>query len=48
MKIVKTISEVRAAVKAWRAEGLSVWISSHNGLSSRRTQELDRQSGKGK
>ena len=38
MKIVKTISEVRAAVKAWRAEGLS----------SRRTQELDRQSGKGK
>lgn len=48
MKIVKTISEVRAAVKAWRAEGLSVGLDSHNGLSSRRTQELDRQSGKGK
>ena len=26
MKIVKTISEVRAAVKAWRAEGLSVGL----------------------
>ena len=42
MKIVKTSSEGMESRGAFR------WISSHNGLSSRRTQELDRQSGKGK
>jgi len=44
MKIVKTISEVRAAVKA----GPFRRLGAYHGLSSRRTQELDRQSGKGK
>ena len=50
MKIVKTISEVRAAVKAWRAEGLSVGLvptmgflhEGHKSLIDRAVKENDR------
>lgn len=50
MKIVKTIAEVRAAVKAWRAEGLSVGLvptmgflhEGHKSLIDRAVKENDR------
>ena len=50
MKIVKTISEVRAAVKAWRAEGLSAGLvptmgflhEGHKSLIDRAVKENDR------
>ena len=38
----------QSSSEGMESRGAFRWISSHNGLSSRRTQELDRQSGKGK